>query len=387
MALPTRTPLAWRDLVHDRQRLAVSLLGVCFAVFIMFVQTGFLNGIYDSQTDLVSRLDADLVMINRVKEDFLPTQPFPRRRLVQALGVDGVSAAYPVYVEELASAWKDLEAGTENRITTIGFNPAHPVWLLPEIADHLPALAYPGTALADERSRDLYGELVAGSRGELSRRAIRIVGSFRLGPDFRSDSTLIMTDRNFFRYFPDPRTGLADPERVEIGLLHLTAGAEPGRVRDALGAALPGDVVVLTKPELAARIEGFWREFQPIGAVFGLGAFLGFVIGVVIVYQILFTDITDHVAQLATLKAIGYVDRSLTRIVLEKALLLAGSGFLAGLLLSGMLYSMLEAATGIRMWLTPGRTAVVLLMTVSMCMAAALIAARKVRRVDPADLF
>jgi len=382
-----RTPLAWLSLVHDRRRFATAVTGVAFAVFLMFVEMGFLNGVYDSQTDIVNYLDADLFIVNRIKEDFLPTQPFPRRRLIQARADTAVDSVSALYVEEYAASWRSADDAGVTSMPVFGIDTRERVLKLPEVAAHAEALEFPYTAMVDSRSRDRFGDLRPGARAEVADRRLRIVGTFTLGPNFRSDGMLVMSDRNFLRYFADPVTGRADPERVEVGLvrLHEGAGLLPARAR--IERILPDDVGVLTADELKGRIEGFWKSFQPIGAVFGLGAVVGFVIGVTICYQILFNDVNDHLPQFATLKAMGYHDAALVRTVTSKSVLLACAGFVPGLLLAAGVYGILEQYTGIRMWMTPGRMAAVLSLAVSMCVCAALLAVRRALAADPAELF
>ena len=379
--------LAWRDLLHNRQRLVVSVVGITFAVFLIFIEMGFLNAVYDSQTDLVRILNADLVMVNRFKESLLTTQPFPRRRLIQALAVEGVQAAYPVYIEEFKSIWKDLGSGHAHAILAVAFDPEDPAFLLPEIARKLPELRLPDRAIADAQARRFYGDLVEGREAELAGRKIRLVGTFDLGPDFRTDGMLIMTRGNFLQYFSNSRLRPNRSEEVEIGLLKVRPGADPGEVRDRLSTLLPRDVDVLTKDQYSAEIENYWRTYQPIGTVFGLGMTLGFVIGIAVCYQLLFTDIVDHYRQYATLKAMGYFDSFLTKVVLQKAWILAAAGFAVSLVLALGGYVLLEQLTSLRLRLTPLRALPVLGAALFMCSLGAILALRKVKHADPADLF
>ena len=115
--------------------------------------------------------------------------------------------------------------------------------------------------------------------------------------------------------------------------------------------------------------------------------FVGFLIGVAICYQILYTDILDHLPQYATLKAIGYRNRDVVALVMRKALYLGALGFVVGLAVSAGLYEALHDYSGIRMQFTAGRTLVVLLSTIAMCLASAGIAIRKVVEADPAEVF
>jgi putative ABC transport system permease protein len=380
-----RTSLAWSLLAHDKKRLFLSVVGVAFAVFLMFIEMGFLNGVYDSQTLLIRRLNADLVMLNRLKDALTPTKPFSRRRLVEALRFPGVQAVYPLYMSE-GGAWKNGH-GRIDWITAVAFDPRDPVLLFPELNAFRDALQQPDTAIADLRSRSFFGPLRPGTVSELNGRRIRLVGQFSLGPDFRVDGRLIMSDRNFVRYFPDLRTGRPDFDRIELGLIKAVPGTDLEQLRRRLQEMLPDDVRVLTRDGLEREERRFWAANQPVGIVFGLGMLVGFVIGVTICYQILFTDVHDHQAEFATLKAIGYADSALVGTVLREGLYLSLAAFLPGLGISLLLYSSLEHMTGITMQLTWLRLAVVLVLTVVMCLVSAALAIRKVLRSDPAEVF
>ena len=54
-------------------------------------------------------------------------------------------------------------------------------------------------------------------------------------------------------------------------------------------------------------------------------------VGLVIVYQVLSTDVADHLREYATFKAMGYPHRFFLGIVFEEALILGVIGFVPGL--------------------------------------------------------
>src|SRR5262245_11029567 len=198
------TPLAWRNFVHNRPRMLASLLGVAFAVVLMFLEMGFLNGLYDSQSRVVTLLDADLLLVNVHKEAVVPRVPFPKKRLTQATAHPDVEAAYPVYVEELRALWKNETDRREYPLLVFGIDPADPVFLIPEVTRQAGRLKVADTALIDVRSKDFFGPRAAGTRAELARRAVRVVGTFPLGPDFRADGNVIVSTATFFKCFHEP---------------------------------------------------------------------------------------------------------------------------------------------------------------------------------------
>lgn len=376
------TKLPWQSLVHDRTRFLSSLLGVGFAVVLMFVELGFLNGAYDSVTRYFGLLDADLFMVSAVKEDMDPAAPFPRARLVQALQHHEVGGVEPLYLEPLVEWWS-ARANTGEEIRVLAFDPEAPVFRSPEILDQQRLLLEPDTMLADSRSRDLYGGLEVGDEGELRGRRLRVVGTYEVGIDFSSNGTLLLSDRELARRFGGP----GRLEHVEFGLVRLRAGADRESVRHELSALLLDDVDVLTREELEARIHEYWRRNQPVGAVFGLGLAVGFLIGGIISYQVLFNDINDHLPELATLKAVGYRNRSLLAIAITQGLYLGLLAFGLGLAVSFAAYGTLARVSGLLLELTAGRVALVLALTLAMSTTAAAMAVQRAFRTDPADLF
>lgn len=386
-----RVPLAWLNLTHQKRRLFVSLAGVTFAVVLMFMEMGFWNALLDGIVALIDAFNADLVMVNREKYALNVNEPFTRRRLQQARAVEGVRAAYPLYLESRTSLWKDpAPADSEQSniwpIRVVAFDPADPVLRIPGIEAHVRQLQLPDTALMDVKSKKHFGRCAPDIQRQLARRNIRVVGTFSLGTDFGIDGNILMSDRNFAKFFPDP-TAASVLGNVDVGLIRIDPAADPANVQRLLRQTLPDDVVVLTKEEYTRKETRFWQSATPVGFVFGLGLAMGFAVGVVICYQTLSADIGDHLAEFATLKAIGYSNRYLAGIVLQEALFLALLGFVPGLFISAALYAFLENHTGLPLRLTLPRGGLVLVLTVSMCVLSGLIAVRKVQKADPAEVF
>jgi putative ABC transport system permease protein len=150
---------------------------------------------------------------------------------------------------------------------------------------------------------------------------------------------------------------------------------------------LPEDVLVLTKADFVVRETDYWASATPIGYVFAFGAIMGFVVGAIIVYQILFSDVSEHLNEYATLRAIGYSTSFVSGIVIQQAIILALLGFIPGVLISNGLYSTAADATHLPIHMTLERVLTVLLMTLAMCSISALLAVRKLRRLDPAEVF
>jgi DevC protein len=197
-----------------------------------------------------------------------------------------------------------------------------------------------------------------------------------------ADGNIITSDATFLRLFPDRRS-----DRIEMGLIHLKEGSDVQQVKKELANLLSSDMRVLTTEEWAGVEKSYWETGTSIGFIFGLGVAMGFIVGIVIVYQILYSDVSDHLAEYATLKAMGYSDRFLLSILFQEALLLACLGFLPSFLLSVGLYHVTYAATLLPIKMTLERATFVFVMTVIMCGISGAIAMRKLQTADPADIF
>ncbi|HEY9698399.1 MAG TPA: ABC transporter permease DevC [Trichocoleus sp.] len=383
-----RTPLAWFNLTYERRRLLTAIAGVSFAVLLMFIFRGFENALYDSQVQLVKQFNGEIVMVNRVKYNMFVPEQFARRRLYQAEAFDGVTAAYPLYTT--TANWKDPITKKVRPLRVLAFNPNDPVLPLPGILQHRSALTLPWTALIDDKSRSEVGPTQAGIETELAEKRVKLVGTFSLGTDFAAgNGNVIMSDQNFLRYFANlgPDEDSRTLNTVDIGLLRVAPDADPARIVKVLRERLPQDVSIWTKDEFVEQELNYWRKNTNIGFVFSLLTTMSFMVGIILVYQILYTDVADHWTEYATLKAIGYSNRYLFGVILQEAALLAFLGFVPAFFLSLGLYHLTANATGLLMQMTVSRVVNLLIATFLMCIISGAIAVRRVQAADPAEVF
>ncbi|MEM6654219.1 MAG: FtsX-like permease family protein [Planctomycetota bacterium] len=396
-----RTPLAWKNLTHDRRRLAAAVVGIGFAVLLMFLQVGFENALFNSQVRLLDRLAGDVFLISRARFALAAEKRFPIERLNQARSCAGVEAVAPVYLELTTSVLKnvtDPRGGRGYPIRAIGV-PLDRIGGAPVVRGGVPAggldaLRRPRVALIDSRSKassydfplDDPAEL-SQTKAELAGQAIRFAGVFDLGPDFVNDGSLLMSTANFAAYFPRRNPNGPPLDVVDLAVVTVSDNARPAVVRDRLAAVLGPCVVALTRGELRRREVRFWRRSTPIGTIFWAGKVIGFVVGVVICYQVIFSGIADHLPEFATLKAMGYGAAYFVSLIIAEAALLTLFGFVPGAAISTALYGWLAGQTGLLMTMTPGCLALVLAVTLVMCIVSGLLAVRKLLAADPASLF
>ncbi|NJK73770.1 MAG: FtsX-like permease family protein [Microcoleus sp. SU_5_6] len=384
--LVRRTPLGYLQLSHDKGRMLVAVAGIAFADVLMFMQLGFQNALYSSNTRLHQVLQTDLVVISPQARNLINLSSFPRRRLYQAMNVPGVKNAEPLYVK--TANWKNPDTRKDTAIMVVGFNPDRPAFNLPEVNQNLQAIKLPDTVLFDRAARGDYKQSIAQIdagkpvKTEIEKRTITVSGLFTVGASFAADGILMTSDQNYLRLFARQNSG-----SVNAGLIELQPGADPVQTQQVLKAYLPTDVKVLTKQEFIQFEKDYWAKNTAIGFVFNLGVAMGFVVGVIIVYQVLSTDVSDHMAEYATFKAMGYRNAYLLGIVFEEALILSILGFLPGVGVSVGLYALTRNATNLPMYMTLARATAVLIMTMIMCVISGSIATRKLQAADPADIF
>ncbi|MBD2073363.1 FtsX-like permease family protein [Phormidium sp. FACHB-592] len=384
--LQRRTPLGWLQLRHEKGRLLVALAGIAFADVLMFMQLGFQNALYDSNTRVIRAMLADIVLLSPKALNLQNPSTFARRRLLQAKDIPGVQTSTALYVNSIA--WKNPQTRLNANVRVFGFAPEQPTFNLPEVHQQLNKLKLPDTALFDRGAKGQYAEVIAQVNqgkpvtAEVDRRTLTIAGLFRLGASFGADANLMVSDQTFLRLFPR-----RDAASISLGLIRIRPGSNPLQVAAALKAHLPEDVRVLTAQEYVQFEENYWKTTSPIGFVFGFGTTMAFVVGVVIVYQVLSTDVNAHLKEYATFKAMGYSNAYLLSIVFEEAVILAFLGFIPGAILPLGLYALAANATALPIYMTASRAVFVFVLTVVMCALSGVIATRKLQSADPADMF
>ncbi len=379
-------PLGWRQLWHRPLRLAVAVAGIAFAVLLILMQLGFRAALFESTLRFHERFRYDIALFSPDSVFIVRPAPFSIRRLYQALGIDEVDQIDPVYI--FPAVWKSPWTADRRSINAVGVDPQSDLLDTPGFAENRLLIKAQDTLLFDEAARPEFGPIGERFRSygpfqtEVNDRRITVAGLVEIGPSFGIDGTVITSVDNWLRLFPDrPRN------QIELGLIRLKPGADPVAVRDRLRAELPGDVLVLTKQDFIDRERAYWSGATPIGYIFAFGAIMGLVVGAIIVYQILFADVSEHIREYGTLRAIGYRNRFVSGIVLQQAAILAVLGYIPGALLANFLYGAAAGATRLPLHLTLERGVTVFLLTLAMCLLSGFLALRRVRKLDPADVF
>ena len=381
-----RIPLAWLLLTRQPVRLAVALAGISFAGILMFMQLGFRDGLFDASVTIHRLFDADLVLISPRSTSSVSMAGFPRRRLVQAMADPAVEGITPVHWNLLL--WRNPETRGTRSVLALGFEPGDPLFTDPGLAPKARLLTQKGRVLFDQQSRPEFGPVArwfkAGRtvESEIAGKRVRVAGLVSLGTSFGADGNLLTSSETFLELMPNTPAG-----SIEVGLIRLRPGADAAAAVERLRRQLPDDVTVLTKQGFISFEQDYWRTSTSIGFIFTLGAAMGFVVGCVIVYQVLYSDVSDHLPEYATLMAMGYRLPDLLGVVAREGLLLASFGYLPAYAAGQGLYALVRSATQLPVSMDPSRSTTVFLMILVMCMASAGLAMRRLADADPAEIF
>jgi putative ABC transport system permease protein len=267
----------------------------------------------------------------------------------------------------------------------VGFNPRDEVLRIPEVAAHLEALKRPDTALIDVLAQPEFGPRAPGTHTELTdygHRRVELVGQFELGLGFIAYGMLIVTDKNFVRMIEGRSL-----DTVSMGLITVRPGADRAATAQRLRAALPEDVQVLSRAAAERKEQDYWTKATSTGVVFGSGVLVACSVGMVVIYNVLSGEVMSRKAEYATLKAMGYADRFLSVVVIQQALLFAVVGYLVGFVSALGFYANTRAQTHVPIAMDLPIAGTTLALTVGMCLGSALVAVRKIKFAEPADLF
>jgi len=404
-----RTPLAWKNLVHNKVRTAVALAGVGFAVILIFMQLGFLGAVRKTATQIYDALDFDLMLRSPAYLHLTEPRAFPRQRVFQAASLAEVAKARPFYVG--LSEWQspqppdarpDEWSGNWRGIITMGVDPRDPAFIPEDLRHKARKLTDARFVLIDNKSKSEFGPKNGvrfgpediGVETVLGASRVRIVDVVSLGTGLAANGACIANYQGFARACP-----WQPLDEVNFGLLKVSPGVAADNAKQHVQALLgapttssvpssqPADVEVLTRDDVRAFEEHRWVVQTPLGQIFTFGVWVAVFVGVAIVYQVLSSDIANMMSEYATLKAMGYPNRFLAGVVIQQSVLLALVGYLPSLLISWGLYKFVGGRSGLPMMMTWQIMATVLVLAVVMCMLSGMAALRKLFQADPAELF
>jgi putative ABC transport system permease protein len=371
--------LAWRILVHEKGRTGLALGGVFIAIVLVFIELGFFVAVPQGGMLVYDRMRFDLLLAS--KDYAFQAQPwqFPRARLGTAASVDGVAQATPLYFA--AGGWQDPSGGVRLDTFLLGMDPAARPFAVRAIERREEMLAQPDTILVDDDTRAIFGPLTPGRVVDLNGHKVTIGGTYHLGTGFLGIGVALMDEANFFRI-----TGRRN-DPVNLGLVTVMPGARIDAVAAALRRVLPDDVQVFDHSELKAHEDAYWTRRTSVGLIFGSGLVVSFIVGLMVLYQTLATQIARHLPEFATMKAMGYADAHLVAVVVIEAVLIVGIAFVPATAVAMAAYAAIRSQTLLPVVLTIPHLLGVLAAMLVMSTLSAFLSVNSLRRADPADVF
>jgi putative ABC transport system permease protein len=375
-----KVPLAWRILTYDKRRTGLALIGIFMAILLVFLELGFFYAVPRGGLLLYDNMNFDLLLVSHDYAYQAQPGTFPLSQLDRVRASSDVQEAAPLYFG--FAKWKSGEGGVWPDVFVIGFDPASHIFAPDSIDRQKSVLERADTILVDSTTRPMFGPLTTGRVVEIGDRKVTIGGQYVLGTGFMGLGVALASTANFTRLFA-PR-GL---NIVNLGAIQLKPGVDPDRAAADLRKVIGSDVRIFTHRELEAHETAYWTTRTSVGIIFGSGLVISFVVGIMIVYQIVSTQVGRQLPQFATLKAIGYADRSLVATVAAMSLLIVIAGFIPALAAAVGLYSVIRQETLLPVAMSEMRLAAVFAAALAMASISAVLSVGSLRRADPADVF
>jgi putative ABC transport system permease protein len=392
-AAPSVIRLARRHLFEDLPRLFASLGGIVFAVTLVMVQTGIYNGFVRSTSLLVENSRADIWLAAREMLYLEVTLPIPHKWLDTARSVEGVARTEPLVLRSVV--WQSSK-GELAYVRVIGFDPEGTLLRVGGAPGYdLRAVSRAAAFAADEGQLKMLGVSGIGASGKIRDRDAHLVTLTRDTQPNISPTFFYTSIRNAANWSPvtmrelvhDPFAPTTDAESpLNFVLIEVKPGADVAAVRTALERALPKSRA-LTHQEMMDATRAFWIKRTNFGFLLSLGALLGLLVGSVVVAQILYTSVNEHLREYGTLKALGISDASIYASLIWQGVAMAVLGYFPALLLSLAVGWYARTSRGVGIEITPAGALFVFGLAVAMCVGAALIAVQRATRVDPATVF
>jgi putative ABC transport system permease protein len=358
----------------------LAIAGVFMAILLIFVELGFFFAVPQGGMLLYDNLQFDLLMCSNQYEYQAQPHQFPRGQLERARAAPEVAQATALYFG--SAKWRDGEDGKAPDVFVIGLDPRARIFKVDDINRQLAVLEQADTALVDSATRPMFGPLTTGRVVRIGDRNVTIGGRYVLGTGFMGLGVILVSDQNFTRLFP--YRGL---DRVNLGPIQLKPGVDPDQAAAELRKGLDPGTQIFTRAELEAHEVAYWTTRTSVGLIFGSGLIISFVVGIMVVYQTLATQVSRQLPQFATLKAIGYRERSLDGTVITISFLIVIVAFVPALAASLGIYLVIRDQTLLPVAMTWPRLAAVFVATLVMASISALLSLGSLRRADPAELF
>jgi len=370
--------VALRMMLYDKVRSLLTLLGVVFAVSLIFAQGGIYLGLMETSSVIIDHTPGDIWVTSKNSKNFDFSQPFPEYLYYHVLSAQGIQ-----WAEKLFIAWaliKQKEGGTE-QVEIVGYNPDTGIggpWEM-KVGD-VRAVKNGNFAIVDDSAMRRLGDIQVGEYRDVNWRRLQIIGISQGVKSFTT-APIIFTSYKFAQRL----VGWIGPDNTVFVVAKVSPGYSVDEIIKNLKKRLKG-VDIYSKEAFSRKTRLYWTIETGVGFSFLLTIIISFLIGVLMVGQTIYNSTVEHIKEFGTLKALGASNLDIYRIIFAQAFLNALLGYLISLvitMLSVRIYEATEMVMVVRGWVN----LLVLGLTLLMCLSSAFVSIRRIKKIDPAILF
>ena len=371
--------IAFANLVQDRRRLATALGGVAVALFLLLLQIAVLDGARDKVTLLFDDFDFDLAMVPDTYQFLMSFDTLDRVTLSSAEATEGVAETFGLNAVPLQMM--QLPSRKVAYLFLIGLDDPGDFLRDDRIRSAMPSLTAPHDILIDTQSLTSAGPTELGTRLAINGENLTATGQFKLGLFFYADGSGIVRNADFTRLAGRP------PRSITMGLIRLKPGANAADVQARLARTLPSDVLVLTRNQLISQERAYFLSTRPIGIMLYTSMLIAYLVGSVILIQVLSTGIANRLGEYATMKAMGFPLWRVYGVGAAEAALLSLGGLVPALVCGALVLAFIQYRTHLSTFPGPGLILTMIVIALVLAAGSAAVALRRVARSDPAELF
>ena len=370
-------PVATKMLFHNRLRFTMTVIGIAIAFFLAAAQIGLLVGWINTNSAIIKHAGVDIWVMAKNTRTFDFGTTIPRHRIQQVSSAPDVS-----WAEGMLIVWINWQHPEGKRITVevIGLDKSNAGGPWQMVEGNIESIHLPYTVIIDELAKEALGLMSIGDQTEMEgKRAI--VGGFSRGVRTFTAAPFVFTSlENAYGYVPH-----FQGDEISYVMVRIKPSADLLTVRDRIAHEV-SDVEVLTTDEFAERSVKYWMLETGVGITVIITALLGLLVGAVIMSQTLFAITQDHIANYATLLALGFHHKTLRQIVLAQSLSLGGLGIIVGSILF-IFACKASVRSPIPLETTPFVSLGLIVFSLLCCMGASWFSIRAIFKLDPVMVF
>ncbi len=414
--------LARKNLLEDIPRFLVAQAGIMFAVTLVTLQTGIFNGFTRSTGQLIYNSEADIWVASDSWVQIELTLPISVSNVIEAQKVEGVARAEALTF--INALWRQPK-GEINYVRVVGFDPNGELFTPKNLTQgNLSDLKNPYSVIVDKTNLTSLNIGKIGDEATVNSLPAKIVGLTQGNRSIVSNPYMFTSLENAVTFLtsgqttnlscklpsqgggdlictntyskspetltptqslPTPKPLVAS-DLISYVLIQAESGENLEKLKQRLETALP-NTKAYTREEIIQKNQNFWQKRTGVGFILGMGAVVGIIVGVIIVGQILYSSVSDHIQEFGTLKAIGASDWVIYGVIIEQALWMAVLGYIPSTVLCYGVAFWAYTTQGIIILITPVSAIAIFGITVIMCVGSAIFAIQKVTRLDPAMVF